>query len=169
MLINEFPHQRAQDSMQTDFTFPLTEDTKDFFMAFALTEFDEGGDFIFDDPEIVSLKAYQYGWGEVVEQAVLPLELRPCTAEELGLNADGRYIEDQDFNIRNPGQRLNFPLKNGRDWVERYYKRMRCIDSDIELIGNWNTDAAKSLAFQVERCDPGTSKCKEDVDFEDYF
>jgi hypothetical protein len=80
--------------MEGEYSFPSqAEDTQDFFMAFALTENDSGGEERFDDPRIVSLKAYYHTW-DTKSVTIVPLAMRTCTKEELGLNQDGKYDED---------------------------------------------------------------------------
>ena len=80
--------------MIEQYSFPsLDEVTDEFFMAFAMTEYDAGGSFRFDPPEIASLKAHFHRWDANSEEAK-PVNLRICTREELGLNATGQFAED---------------------------------------------------------------------------
>jgi hypothetical protein len=82
LAINDFPHTRLQKDMQGEYTFPSqandTKETEDFFMAFAMSEYDGGKGERFDDPGIVSIKAYYSQWDPSSSQ-VTPLNLRPCT------------------------------------------------------------------------------------------
>ena len=100
------------------------------------------------------LKAYYYGWGDNLNE-IKSIELRPCTTTELGLNEDGKYDDDTDFDstVLKPGQRMFYPEVQFKPWVENYYKRMVCFDEDLGISGNWDTYEAKNFQIQLEGCD----------------
>ena len=64
MGITQYEKRRQSDS-EGDFTFPYSEsERQNFFMAFALTDYDQGGPERKDKEEYATVKAYYASWGE---------------------------------------------------------------------------------------------------------
>ena len=147
LTLSEFKRTRSYD----DYNFPDTESefaddnvNDNFFLAFALTKYDEGGETI-ESPDYAVLKAYYHRWGSDAFLDYDEVKLRPCTLSELGLNENGKYGEDANFdnNVLKEGQRLFYPDNDSKEWVEFYHKRMVCLDDeDLSLLGNWDTFVA---------------------------
>ena len=79
--LNEFTHERSELNIGEgyNYRFPTEKpETKDFFMAFALSPYDQGGPTRFDDPDVVSLVAYYHAFSDTALN-ITKLDLRPCT------------------------------------------------------------------------------------------
>ena len=118
-----------------------------FNMAFALTSYSGNLDQKFEDPSIVTLEVYMYGWGvpdnstETVSHK-MKLRTHECTEAELGLIPE-RMDEAKFF----------APLSDNRNLIARMVGNWRCFDEEqerpIELYGNYNAGTAQTLKINL--------------------
>ena len=123
--------------------------------AYGITAYDS-------DPEIVEdldygeVKATFRSWGADIDGAQADdnaLKTHPCTEEELGLTGS------------NPAF---WPLheKSAGD-VKLRQKKFKCTDERIEIYGDYNSDKARRLEIQFEKCDNKTREggtCKSEAE-----
>ena len=110
--------------------------------AFAITAYD-GDRSVTEDPDYGTVKAKIVSWGiEKDEQGLAggELETHLCTRQELGL--DG-LKSDKLYPIRD---------NSYRD-IETYSEKLRCIDSDFTLQGDYSSSKAQVLKLSLEMCD----------------
>ena len=149
--------QSVTDSFFTD--EPFTTDDG-FRVAFALSAYDSEQEFI-EDPDYGTLKAYHYEWGfdEIQSSRLIEIETRRCTEEDLYLNEE----EDEEMGQNESQSKMYTLHEQGKSSVEYYKKKFRCIDEEISVIGDYNSDKARQFVIQFEKCDNETrSTCKSE-------
>ena len=99
-------------------------------------------------------------WGSKGGLQYRNLKLRPCTSEELGIDSSGEVSEDTKF----------YPVhKNSVQWLEQYWKKLKCYDEEVDIHGNYNSVDASHLHFSFTRCNPEKrSTCVGDEEFEKF-
>ena len=137
------------DSYYTrEYSFDLDID-KDLQVAFGITYYDDNSERLdFDDiGQIVPrIKSWKTNQGTTFSD----VNFWPCTEEELGI--DEKYSE-QDA-------RFYPPHPNSIGFMKFYRKKLNCIEDDIEIYGNYESDEASHLQIQFERCNPEKRSCK---------
>ena len=114
----------------------------------------------------------KYAWGIAEDGKFFTrrstLKHHPCSLYELNLNEDDD--EGLDFDDENYA-RFFKPHSNARYYTSYYYKKFLCIDKDdLEVQGDYNSDNAQQLNFQLIKCQGGKAKgCKSDAEIVEYF
>ena len=140
--LTDYKVQTAISETYYDFMEGLPS-TQGFNVAAAITTYD-GSSEVVEDPDYGEVKFYIKSFG-LGEPGVIfdELPVRICDPA-----TDFNYADDN-----NPGAtfyRAN--PANGND-LKTYGGKMKCIDTDFELLGNYNTEAAKNLMVAFVRCD----------------
>ena len=117
--------------------------------AFAFSSYDEIYE-VEEDPTIVTVDAAYRIWGETdfdFNEYLRPIETRPCTIEELGLEKNPLYDEDDpdseevELIISEDRSKTDFypPKKISEEDLQSYWKKFKCMDIDVEIAGDYNT------------------------------
>ena len=123
------------------------------FLAAALTEYDGNTESI-EDERYGKLIIEQYGWGYNGETASrsTPLETHQCSDIELGLETD---IE--------AGEKFKL-IENSVGVVSTWKKKFKCMEAeDIEIWGDFNSEAAQQIAIKFEMCRGDNCESPEDI------
>ena len=123
-------------------------------------------------PEYGKLVVNKYQWGVADDGKFFTerktLNHHPCSLYELNLSEDG-----DDGNAFDDEKYAQFfePHKNAKYYTKYYYKKFQCIDKqDLEVQGEYNSDTAQHLNFQLIKCKGGKAKgCKSDAEISEYF
>ena len=84
----------------------------------------------------------------------MPLTMRSCTQTELGLGPDG---------FDDPQSKFYTAHSNSIMWLQKYQKKLNCVDENIVISGNYQSLKASHLQIQLQKCDNLTrSDCKSD-------
>ena len=83
------------------------------------------------------------------------LDYRPCTREELGI--DDPTSDEAIF----------YPLHKNSVGYFPYWKKLLCIDDEVEIHGNYNSADVSHLQLTFEKCDPEKRKCKSEEEIID--
>jgi hypothetical protein len=97
-------------------------------------------------------------WNETYNEYI-PVETRPCTPEDFG--AGENKTSDQIFYDIDPGK---------KDELLRKIAVYKCMKEPVNLIGNWNTAAARVLEVYFVKCDPTKrDTCKSDEELTEWM
>ena len=124
-----------------------------FKVAFAITAYDSNQT-ITEDPSYGVVQAKYRSWGdEIVSKEQAELTTHPCSEQELGLTAQ-----------TNEGDFWKVNERSRRD-VENFKPKFKCIDQDIQIQGDYNSDVAQRLEIQFVKCSNKTvGGCKSDAE-----
>ena len=99
------------------------------------------------DSSYGQLKAYQKKWGQqdsngnIQPTAKFPLKLRPCTRSDINFDNDSEskaiFYPPADAYVTD---------------IERFYKKLVCIDENFEVKGNFNQASGTTLMLAFEVC-----------------
>ena len=113
-----------------------------------------GGDTA-EDPTIATLKFYYKSYGGEEDHGAInfrPIRTKTCTDVDLN-NADGTSGESKFYPLSSQYQESFNTIK----------KSMKCLDEEVEIYGDYNSDRAKHLVIAVEKCDRALrNDCKGD-------
>ena len=134
-----------------------------FNIAFGLSAYDNEAEWI-EDEDYGSLKAYHYRWGFEGEHGSTWTEIpsRNCTRKEF-------YLDDvQDNNSEETRlYRDHFTSESNSKY---YWRKFRCTDERIEIIGDYDSTIAQQFVIQFEKCDNATrSTCKTEDEIIDFL
>ena len=140
--------------------------------AFAITAYDDSPDAI-EDEDIGILKPYYVTWGEnntmngesLSLSGYTEIPTRPCIAEDFGLNPETLERENTDFITG--GNSKFYPVEPFYyHYLKTYFPKMKCIDDEIYIYGDYNSKSAQVLNLIFEACDPekrSTCKSEEEI------
>jgi len=87
-------------------------------------------------------------WGEVDQNGkplatyMKPLATRPCNRDDFSYDSDGSSGSGKLFP----------PAKEYQNDVNRFKDKLRCIDEQYDIQGNYNTAKARQLVLTFEVC-----------------
>ena len=118
-------------------------------MAFALTAYDSSSDAREFDSSFGKVGAYIKTWGEkdasgnIKPTFFKPLETFPCSKSDINLDGDSN----------NDAYKFYLPSEEFLPDAKRFYQKLNCIkNDDAELMGDYNSAAAKQLVIKFDRC-----------------
>ena len=111
--------------------------------AFALTAYDNNQADYVDESEYGQVSAIYAQWGiDSHDYSDTKIPIRQCKPEELGI------VKGEEY------KSLFYPdHKNSLRTLEYYHKKFMCTDENIQLRGDYNSDAAKIFKILLEKCD----------------
>ena len=110
--------------------------------AFSLTTYDEITE-VEEDPRYATLRGEyrKWGWEDVVEEYLEPIDIHPCTDEDLGIKYDnetGEYSVNYDDRSRT---KFFEPLEQSIYDITQYRKKFKCLDKQVGIAGDYNTES----------------------------
>ena len=145
-----------------------------FEVAFGITAFDESSELI-EDEEIGTMKAFYVSWGDnsaytndtLSLTGLTEIPLRPCTAEDFGLS---ETLEQLNTDMISGGNSKFYPMSNENfEYIKVYYPKMKCIDKELSIYGDYDSLNAKNLAIVFEKCDSSVRTCKSREEIENWL
>ena len=59
--------------------------------------------------------------------------------------------------------------KNSQEWLEQYWKKLKCYDEIVNVHGNYNSVRVSHLHLKFARCNPTErATCKSDEEFREF-
>ena len=116
--------------------------------AFGITAYDGEQESI-EDPRYGTVKATLNTWGFAAQGEMSvggEFETHTCSKEELGLVV-GQEDKSEFYPIHT----------NSRKDTAFYHKKLKCIDENIHIQGDYNSEKAKVLKLSFEKCNNATS------------
>ena len=137
-----------------DDTFIVNQSTG-FNVAVGLTEYDNDPSVI-EDADYATLVVKNHKWGEneggMVRYGAKDVSTHRCSPEEIGLNG-----------VDNPNNKFFPSFEQQRKDIAKYGPKLNCLNQDIDIYGNYNSQRGSTLFLAVEKCDPSKrSTCKND-------
>lgn len=105
-----------------------------------------------EDPSIGTVEFYIKSW--LADGSPLDfhkLKTRPCKKEEFSF-PDDKVKRDTPF----------YPVHENSESLKSYIPKMKCIDEDYSLYGDFNTNVASTLMIVFEKCDPANTICADE-------
>ena len=144
----------------------LNEDQNDFFkedfvvsqdqrfrVAAAVTTYGDPNEI--EDPSIGTIEFYIKSWkADGSPMDFKKLKNHPCPTDEFSFRSD-KVKRDTSF----------YPIHEKSESLRDYLPKMKCIDEDYSLYGDFSTNIASNLMIVFEKCDPENSKkltCADD-------
>ena len=139
-----------------------------FKVAFGLSNFDGSDEFI-EDPDYVTFKPMYRSWGyQNYLTFINEKKTRRCTREDFGL--DYYYPKEDMSQEEIPEPTFFEPYEANIQWFEDYSTKLWCIDDDIHVKGNYDSQEADTFAIMLERCNPAErSTCKSDEEIDEWI
>ena len=119
--------------------------------AIAIIDYDSNPEPI-DDPRYgkITAKTFSWGFGDTQGTAGGYMGLHRCTPDELFNDSEDPSSDDTPYG-------KFFPIhSNSLKDVKLYQKKLWCIDEDVILQGDYNSDKAKVLKLSFEKCNDET-------------
>ena len=149
IMINFMDNTIQEPTSRNYFEHDFTYDSRDGFrLAFALTAYDSSSDAREFDESFGTVGAYQKIWGEVdalgnnVPTYFKKLALEPCRTSDINLEGD---VNEDKYRFYSPSKEFEADTK-------RFYHKLMCIKDEPELMGNYNSAAAKQIVIRFEIC-----------------
>ena len=129
-------------------------------IAFGLTHYDSNVEMI-DEPDYATIHARLKQWGQEGSSAgttFKELIIRPCTEDDLGL---GESTENSKFDT---------PHRNSDGFIRYYWKKLHCVDANIDINGSYSSSVASHLQIHLEKCDSTKrATCKSDEEIQEWM
>ena len=111
------------------------------------------GDFSdIEDPSIGTVEFYEKSWKEDGSPLEFKkLKTRPCTLADF--KGEAGASEDAPF----------FPMHFKSKSFKSYVPKMKCVDEDFQVYGDFNTNIAQNFMVVFESCDPEMRTCADDT------
>ena len=107
------------------YIFDLDKKDNGFQIAFGITAYDDNQEMI-DDPDYVTIHARLKEWGnDGMGTTFTELPIRPCTRDDLGLD------------VENKSTKFYPAHKNSEVFMNYYWQKFYCVDSDVFIRGNY--------------------------------
>ena len=156
-----YDNYKLQVSTQSDF-FPTEEtfgEANGLQYAAILTNY--SGDIV-EDPTIATLKFYYKSWGgeeDFGELNFRPIQTKACTDADFN-NADENNTQSKFYPLISQYEKL----------FNAYKKNIKCMDEELEIYGEYNSEEAKNLLITIEKCDRAQrNDCKSDKEIDDWL
>ena len=122
-------------------------------IAAAVTSYDGSSESI-EDEDIGTIKFYMKSWNVKENEGLSWKELksRPCQKSDFAQKDDS--IED----LHRTGFYNTNPVSVAD--IGTYGKKLKCIDDEFTISGNYDTSIASNLQVVFQKCDPQIRVCK---------
>ena len=119
-----------------------------------------------DEPQYGQIKAALKTWdsGEENVSKFDSLPIRPCSERELGRGPTKFKDSLAKF----------YPSYSSTErWMNKYWRKLNCVDSEITLKGNYQSFSASHFQIQFEKCNNSTridgEFCKSDEEITEWL
>ena len=118
------------------------------------------------------MKPYYVNWGATNDNVVnaeslsltgfTEIPTRPCVAEDFGL--DPETLERVNTDYLTGGNSKFYPIEPFYyGYLSTYFPKMKCIDEQVNIYGDYNSNSAQLLTLIFEACNPEVrSTCKNE-------